>query len=291
MPGTGALPCAGHLACAVVTWHVEAMDRAGLLRLADQDLAQAMRLHRRFVGDDGEETERGGLLMVSCNRRFPVGMWNATFPVSAAHDRIQAERWLDQARAFFGERRCGFTVYTGQHRDRLLADACHRAGLHFQRPSPALAITERVQELAIPRLTLKQAKTPAAVADFVQVVGPVYADSGLPRAVTERMFENASQVLATGIAIWIGYVDDEEPVAACWVHTHGEVAGLYWVATLPHYQGRGYGAAVSRRATNVAFDAGARAVVLQASKMGEPIYRRIGFKEISHYHWAFASHE
>ena len=66
--------------------------------------------------------------------------------------------------------------------------------------------------------------------------------------------------------------------------SHG-IAGIYWVATLAESRGRGYGEAVTRAVANDAFQRGADAVVLQASPFGEPVYRRIGFREITRYHW------
>ena len=66
--------------------------------------------------------------------------------------------------------------------------------------------------------------------------------------------------------------------------SHG-IAGLYWVGTVPESRGRGLGAAVTRTLANHAFERGARAVVLQASPAGEPVYRTLGFREITRYPW------
>ena len=56
------------------------------------------------------------------------------------------------------------------------------------------------------------------------------------------------------------------------------VVGIYGVATPPEYRRRGYGAAVTVAALNVAPDLPA---VLQPSEMGEPVYRRIGFEPLA----------
>ena len=60
---------------------------------------------------------------------------------------------------------------------------------------------------------------------------------------------------------------------------------LAWVVTLPEYRGRGLGEACTRLVGNRAFELGARCVVLQASSQGEPIYRRMGYREITRYRW------
>jgi predicted GNAT family acetyltransferase len=64
--------------------------------------------------------------------------------------------------------------------------------------------------------------------------------------------------------------------------SHG-IAGVYWVATLPDARKQGYAERITRFVCHHAFAAGARAVILQASRGGETIYRRIGFEEITRY--------
>jgi hypothetical protein len=61
------------------------------------------------------------------------------------------------------------------------------------------------------------------------------------------------------------------------------IAGVYFVGTVERARGSGLGDAVTRAVTNRAFEAGARAVTLQASVMGEPIYLKMGYQTIYHY--------
>jgi GNAT superfamily N-acetyltransferase len=71
----------------------------------------------------------------------------------------------------------------------------------------------------------------------------------------------------------VGYVEDRPVCTALLVEAAG-VSGLYMVCTLLRYRGRGYGTAVTASAL-----ARARSpvAVLQASALGEPVYRRLGF--------------
>jgi GNAT superfamily N-acetyltransferase len=66
------------------------------------------------------------------------------------------------------------------------------------------------------------------------------------------------------------------------VVTHG-VAGIYWVGTTPAARGRGLAELCARAADNAGFDLGARITSLQASVMGEPVYRRMGYVEVTRY--------
>ena len=57
------------------------------------------------------------------------------------------------------------------------------------------------------------------------------------------------------------------------------VAGLYNVGTLPEFRGRGLGTLVSLAALEAGRGDGYRWGVLQASAMGEPLYRSMGFEQ------------
>ncbi len=48
-------------------------------------------------------------------------------------------------------------------------------------------------------------------------------------------------------------------------------------------RGRGFGAAATSAAVTAGFDAGAGSAFLQASAIGEGIYRRLGFEEVARY--------
>jgi hypothetical protein len=61
------------------------------------------------------------------------------------------------------------------------------------------------------------------------------------------------------------------------------LGGVYWVATLPDERKKRRSRCVTRLVTNAAFDRGARLVTLQASRAGEPIYRRMGRREVVRY--------
>jgi predicted acetyltransferase len=72
--------------------------------------------------------------------------------------------------------------------------------------------------------------------------------------------------------------------------SHG-IAGIYWVGTRPDQQRRGLAEAITRHASNEAFDRGAACVILQATQFGEPVYRRIGYREFSRYQYSFVTRE
>ncbi|MBN2167839.1 MAG: GNAT family N-acetyltransferase [Actinobacteria bacterium] len=72
---------------------------------------------------------------------------------------------------------------------------------------------------------------------------------------------------------------NETPVACATIFIHENTAGLYNVGTVPQARGKGAGAAISAHSISEAIDSGCRAMVLHATEMGEPIYKRLGFKK------------
>jgi GNAT superfamily N-acetyltransferase len=76
---------------------------------------------------------------------------------------------------------------------------------------------------------------------------------------------------------WLG-IADGRPVTTTRLHTSAGVAGIYAVVTAAAARRRGYGAAITRHALQVARDGGLRIATLQASSAGLGIYERIGFR-------------
>ena len=82
--------------------------------------------------------------------------------------------------------------------------------------------------------------------------------------------------------------EDERPLATTSVLVEGDLAGIYFVATLPEARGRGIGSAVTRAAMRYARDAGATRAALQSSDVGFSVYRGLGFVQrcvVSAYEW------
>ena len=80
--------------------------------------------------------------------------------------------------------------------------------------------------------------------------------------------------------VWVARVDGV-PVAASGLFVAAGVAGIYNVATVPEARGRGIGRAVTVAALAEGIAQGQRTAVLGASDMGYPVYRRLGFREVS----------
>lgn len=85
-----------------------------------------------------------------------------------------------------------------------------------------------------------------------------------------------------GCTLWIAR-DGGEPVAAAAIHLHEGDAGVELVAVVPEARGRGLSAELLRHALTDAARAGATTTSLQATKLGEPVYRRLGYRALGRY--------
>ena len=84
------------------------------------------------------------------------------------------------------------------------------------------------------------------------------------------------------MTLYVGRIDGE-PVGVSMMFLSSGVAGLYQVEVLPEHRRRGFGTALTLAPMEDARQQGYRIAVLQASAMGEPVYRRIGFESYFKY--------
>lgn len=80
---------------------------------------------------------------------------------------------------------------------------------------------------------------------------------------------------------YIAYLNDK-PVGTASVFMANGVAGLYNITTAPEVRGRGIGEALTRSAMIVGKKAGYIFAILQATKKGQPLYEKIGYKSKNH---------
>lgn len=94
------------------------------------------------------------------------------------------------------------------------------------------------------------------------------------------MFEQL--LTSSSLRLYVGMMAGK-PVGASMLFLSAGVAGLYHVEALPAFRRRGIGTALTLRPMEDASDGGYDYAVLQASTMGELVYRRIGFESYFNY--------
>jgi GNAT superfamily N-acetyltransferase len=129
-------------------------------------------------------------------------------------------------------------------------------------------------------VTIEVVETDAALAEWVSVYCTCF---GVPTtAVADTLRGEAGRTDAGPVVRFAATVAGRM-VGTALLLTTRDVAGIYVVTTLPEYRRRGIGTAVTAAALETARERGYRVATLQASSLGAPVYRRMGFEKVAEY--------
>lgn len=252
-----------------------------LLRLADRNLAEFVR-HVARHGRHTTISEQDGLLLVSGSHQAPGPYRNFAM---RQDDGLSADQLWQRAAAFFSERRRSFVLWARCHADDdLIAFARERdmppleeAGLpelfNLARPEP-VEPPEGVTMLPVEGEIMRR--------DFLRVNAAGWGMGGVDDKAAADMFFEPASLDAPNVAAVLAY-QDKQPVAGAMAIVYEGAVGGYWGATIPEARRQGLADIVVRAMFNAGFDLGARVAVCQASGMGEQIWRRMGFSELTRY--------
>lgn len=166
--------------------------------------------------------------------------------------------------------------------DRLLAK-----GFTLQHDIPAMALdlTDwKVQPISTPGLVVQKVNDAETAAIWSRVLAEVYS---FP-AVVEGAFAELATVYS-GAGDWpvhnyLAYLDNKA-VACATVFLKDGTAGIYNVGTLEHARGKGVGQAITSAPLRAAQAEGCWLSSLQSTRIGFPLYQRIGYKPYFHYRY------
>jgi GNAT superfamily N-acetyltransferase len=201
------------------------------------------------------------------------------------------EQRLDQLIAAFDAR--GTSViwwYVPDHRPEDLRDRLERRSFQLRDDTAGMAMDLADLPDAVPApdgVDIVEVDDPEAIARYVDVIIRSMAidHPTLPaNAAVVRADHIRSRLGEDSLSRRFVALLDGEPVATSRLSMAGGVAGLYTMVTLPHAQRRGIGASMAHRAMAAGRDAGMRLGALQATAMGYPIYKKLGFVEILRCH-------
>jgi ribosomal protein S18 acetylase RimI-like enzyme len=242
--------------------------------LCDVNLVESVREHARWQ-DPCEWVEEGGVLLVAGATDFPGAYWNGATRVDSS---IGPEAVMNASRQFFAGRNRGYAVFVRESRDRDLEAALKAEGRESRFDLPCMLVVRPVKEVALPQdIRIERFTERKHIADFVRISAAAYSLLGLAAVHTEAMFSRPELLLLDHIAGFIAYRGNT-PLATAFALMSGDGAGIYWVGTMPDEQRAGLASICTARATNSAFERGASVVTLQATRMGEPVYMRLGYK-------------
>ena len=259
------------------------LSDAEILELGDLNLAESAReMLRWHTGYHMQEAD--DLLLAMSHDPFPIGYSNTAMPLGTAASADPAAL-LEKVEHFFDARGRGFTLWTRAHLDGALAECAESRGLSALSDMPGMVLDARVPDVTLGAgIRVEEAATGASLGDLGVVLPAAYTTMGLPAENSRAYFAMPERILHPHVIAVVGYLDDQPAAAAMVLLSHG-IAGVYWVGTCEAARGRGLGEACTRLVGNLAFERGARCVVLQASRQGEPIYLRMGYREVTRYAW------
>jgi GNAT superfamily N-acetyltransferase len=168
-------------------------------------------------------------------------------------------------------------------RARLIARGFHPVGdtAAMARPLPGLPPIDQPEALEI--------RPVGDEADVVDYVGVILADrpEGAPptgAAGAELRIRHVTSRIALDPAPmrFVGRMDGRA-VGTSRLSVVGGVAGVYGVVTVPDARGRGVGRAMTLTALHAGVALGMQIATLQATELGLPVYRRLGFEEYYRY--------
>jgi hypothetical protein len=230
----------------------------------------------------GAVEEVDGCVLCAGGSWLPV-VANCAFRTGAA---VGGSDLIARAESFFGGFARGFSVKvrdTGEDDD--LRDACEAASLEqFGTPVPQMLVLAPLPDhRGVDGVVLEEVDDEGGIADCVAVNAEAYATYGMPAEVLPELFDNAAALLNDPAAHLLVARRDGVAVATAMTFESDGVASVQWVGTVPSARGSGLGALVTTHVTNAAFERGATSCTLQASPMGEPIYRALGYEAIYRY--------
>jgi GNAT superfamily N-acetyltransferase len=243
---------------------------------------------RRLFGlDPGAQIEAGEGWLFGAGRSTHPMISNAAFRLD---DGLDPSEFVERAQAWFAVRERGFAVWAraGAEEDRNLIEAAERAGLQnvYGMPEMVLeddAIADRfsLEGEPVAGVELRRVGSPEEASQYWQVAIASYASIGFPPEIF-AFYENNEYLWADGAAAFLAHVDGRPAGISMTIVTHG-VAGIYWVGATEEARGRGLGRTMTAVAVEAGLEMGGASASLQASPMGESLYRRMGFKTIFDY--------
>jgi ribosomal protein S18 acetylase RimI-like enzyme len=256
--------------------------------LVDRNLRQSMQCYARAT-ESGEIRQMPGVLIASAGTESAVfNVALLTEPVPP--EPVELDRRIMIAKVFFGARGLRWSMWVCQS---LLAPSLRqraneifeRRRLRYSSACPGM-ITDRIEAPAhvLPPVESRRVLDAESRLAFCQITSTTF---GLA-------LETATQVYNTERA-WqnelVGYVGHFEgkPVATVATVTVDGAVGVYSVATLPQYRGKGIAERLVRDALDQAKAAtGVEKSVLQSSHEGHSLYQRMGYRTVTSFHIYFS---
>lgn len=202
------------------------------------------------------------------------------YVLSARFTKENVSRRVDQVIHMFQEHNLPFSWWVGESDSPsdLKNELCQQ-GLMFKEKDTGMILNLQSFSLKTEsQLHFKQVNNEKALKDFGDII---LAIGGHPECY-ERIYRHLPLSILqknSPLQIHIAYLGDK-PIVSGILVLGDNIAGIYYVATIPDERGKGYGTAMMEHLLNLAKQWGYFLAGLEASHEGLNLYKRLGFKEV-----------
>jgi ribosomal protein S18 acetylase RimI-like enzyme len=258
--------------------------RAELLDRTHRSLATTMATIA--ARSDGRVETDGPMLLYAVPVADPV-LWSGAIRVDPG---MPAAVFLEAVAAFRSEIGHSLTIWTRDQFDGDLESALRAGPYEDLGTSPEMVFDpgRRAAWRAAPAgIETELVSDGEAVRRFRVTAAAAFEELGAWPASWDAAYQDPSSLI--GDDVFGVLVHSTSGVGAVGVgYLHEGVGELVHIGTHPAHRGRGLGTAATVAVADELARRGADVLSLQATPMGEPIYRRLGFVEIGRYRWWLA---
>lgn len=251
----------------------------GVSMKADRNLIESIKTRAENL-ELGEVIESDKYIIFTIGKSAEDGHLNGAICL----DDNYARETLRVADDFFQERQLDYIIWVRDGENIELESYLKGNGYEPKREpgSAAMVVDKKIEGRVLPGEYREEiVKDEKSRRDFAQIVSSAF-EKDLDLA--NYMFSEEKSLLGENVISRLIYKGDK-PVGSAMTVASGDTAGIYWVGVLEECRGDGIGAYLVQSSTNQGFDMGAKSVILQASKMGEPIYKKLGYDRFKYYRW------
>jgi len=168
----------------------------------------------------------------------------------------------------------GILVQRGRHGSVDAAVREFGLAVAMSEPAMVVSVTSVAPPAVLADVEIVRVLDPGLLAALVDVEVRAF---GTERAVAERLLGPGQ--LALPDVRWYAALVNGRPIGQAYTHMSAGAVGVWGVATVPEFRGRGIGTAMTARAIRDA--AGADVAWLMSTPLGRSMYERMGFEHVA----------
>ena len=251
-----------------------------MYQLVDDNLRLALQFFGRASGK-GAIDERNGILLIDSGVDYAV--FNIAIITEPVDSVAKLELRVSLAAEFYAARRTRWSLWVCEDlldpRIRLAAPSVFaRHHLHTLTQAPGM-VAENLLPLSryLPSMEYKVVGDAQTRTDFAHLTTICF---DIPFATSQAVYQPEDAWKGDYVG-YVGYLN-RRAICTAAVVISDDAVGLYSIGTVPEYRRRGYAEALVRQvlqdATRIS---GIRRSVLQATRAGHEMYRRLGYRDVT----------